>query len=447
MALSNANPPGLSGPNTSSNFVRADDLEQRVVSRIEVDTVQSEKQFVNRWPTLFEILNRKTQSPVDLWSFYVYMRDEQRNIDYLDFWIDTVQHMGLCKTYVKGLKQSLAVNERIRNADQTFNSATGQSTPLRQQTPPSNRQSNTSSRDSKSSSLLLDLLMRNNLLEESDSRRMSAFLRGESSVRSSDPLVNAKIDELKRQSQTPSDDNLRDTTKESNSAKRVSRINPQMIETMIQQDLLPPEKPFKDSHFATREKLNQSAQNIVRTYFLDSSPKRIVIPPEMVERVIRAVHRDGRDDPEIFDESREFVFKAMEHEAYPNFLRYHALSNVTSKSATYRMLGSFLSGLGAFWTGYTLIFLDYQPKQVRWVVVVPFFFAFYLLLSSYYRVDPLLYFAGYSESYASKRGLVPIKEPFVKNLLRRRSIFVLLLILLMTAVLSIIFALVPGRRL
>ncbi|KAG7906570.1 hypothetical protein KL905_002466 [Ogataea polymorpha] len=447
MALSNANPQRLSGPNTTSNFVRADDLEQKVVSKLEVDTLQSEKQSVNRWPTLFEILNRRTQPPVDLWSFYVYMRDEQRNIDYLDFWIDTVQHMGLCKAYVKGLKQSLAVNERIRNADQTFNSAPGQSTHLGQQTSPSNRQSNTSSRDSKSSSLLLDLLMRSNLLEESDSRRMSAFLRGETSVRSSDPLVNAKIDELKRKSQTPSDDNSKDASSESNSAKRVSTINPQMIETMIQQDLLPREKSLKDSHIATREKLSQSAQNIVDTYFLDSSPKRIVIPPEMVERLIQAVQRDGRDDPEVFDESREFVFKAMEHEAYPNFLRYHALSNVTSKSAAYRMLGSFFSGLGAFWTGYTLIFLDYQPKQMRWVVVVPFFFAFYLLLSSYYRVDPLLYFAGYSESYASKNGLVCIKEPFVKNLLKRRSLFVLLLILLMTAVLSIIFALVPGRRL
>ncbi|KAH3660693.1 hypothetical protein OGATHE_005025 [Ogataea polymorpha] len=327
MALSNANPQRLSGPNTTSNFVRADDLEQKVVSKLEVDTLQSEKQSVNRWPTLFEILNRRTQPPVDLWSFYVYMRDEQRNIDYLDFWIDTVQHMGLCKAYVKGLKQSLAVNERIRNADQTFNSAPGQSTHLGQQTSPSNRQSNTSSRDSKSSSLLLDLLMRSNLLEESDSRRMSAFLRGETSVRSSDPLVNAKIDELKRKSQTPSDDNSKDASSESNSAKRVSTINPQMIETMIQQDLLPREKSLKDSHIATREKLSQSAQNIVDTYFLDSSPKRIVIPPEMVERLIQAVQRDGRDDPEVFDESREFVFKAMEHEAYPNFLRYHALSN------------------------------------------------------------------------------------------------------------------------
>lgn len=40
----------------------------------------------NRLPTLFEVLARRTQPPVDLFSFYIYMRDQQRSVDYLDFW-------------------------------------------------------------------------------------------------------------------------------------------------------------------------------------------------------------------------------------------------------------------------------------------------------------------------------------------------------------------------
>lgn len=40
----------------------------------------------NRLPTLFEVLSRRTLSPVDLFSFYIYMRDQQRSVDYLDFW-------------------------------------------------------------------------------------------------------------------------------------------------------------------------------------------------------------------------------------------------------------------------------------------------------------------------------------------------------------------------
>jgi len=40
----------------------------------------------NRLPTLFEVLSRQTLAPVDLFSFYIYMRDQQRSVDYLDFW-------------------------------------------------------------------------------------------------------------------------------------------------------------------------------------------------------------------------------------------------------------------------------------------------------------------------------------------------------------------------
>lgn len=40
----------------------------------------------DRLPTLYEVLARKTKPPVDLFSFYIYMRDQQRSVDYLDFW-------------------------------------------------------------------------------------------------------------------------------------------------------------------------------------------------------------------------------------------------------------------------------------------------------------------------------------------------------------------------
>lgn len=40
----------------------------------------------NRLPNLWEVLSRSTKAPVDLYSFYIYMRDQQRSVDYLDFW-------------------------------------------------------------------------------------------------------------------------------------------------------------------------------------------------------------------------------------------------------------------------------------------------------------------------------------------------------------------------
>ena len=39
-----------------------------------------------RLPTLNEVLQRRTLAPVDLFSFYIYMRDQQKSVDYLDFW-------------------------------------------------------------------------------------------------------------------------------------------------------------------------------------------------------------------------------------------------------------------------------------------------------------------------------------------------------------------------
>jgi len=50
------------------------------------DHADQELEQRNRLPTLMEVLGRRTLAPVDLFSFYIYMRDQQRSVDYLDFW-------------------------------------------------------------------------------------------------------------------------------------------------------------------------------------------------------------------------------------------------------------------------------------------------------------------------------------------------------------------------
>ena len=39
----------------------------------------------DRLPTMFEVLSRRTLAPVDLYYFYIYMRDQQRAVDYRAF--------------------------------------------------------------------------------------------------------------------------------------------------------------------------------------------------------------------------------------------------------------------------------------------------------------------------------------------------------------------------
>lgn len=55
-----------------------------------------------RLPTLFEVLNRMSAPPVDLWTFYEFMRTHYRGVEYLDFWLDAANHVKLCKLYVEG---------------------------------------------------------------------------------------------------------------------------------------------------------------------------------------------------------------------------------------------------------------------------------------------------------------------------------------------------------
>ncbi|KAG0672866.1 Bud site selection protein, Revert to axial protein 1 [Pichia californica] len=459
------------------------DLEKQT-GKLQNFTSEPDTSTRDRWPTLFEILNKKTQSPLDLWSFYVYMRDEQNSVDYIDFWIDTVQHINLCKVYVKGLRDSLLANSRLKQADIVTNvlnrdsvnakQETHQSEPIGEIEPPqtryslkrtnstgndnsnksATRNSQASSKNSRSSSMLLDLLMKHDLLEGEDPHRLSTFLRGENYVRTSDLLVNAKIDELKRKSQNFQSNtslnqqpDLTSSTNNNSSSYRMSRINPEMVETLIQEDFDPNRKAFEKSHLISRVSLRKSTRNILNTYFSENSEKRIDLPQEIVNNIKFELETQGRDDPEVFDAAREYIFKAMEYSAYPDFLRNTALRNVTKKSALLRIMGSMICGLAAFWTGYTLIFMDFQPKPTRAVVVIPFFFMSYLFFSAFYRVDPFLCYAGFAESNATPGGIVPIREPYVKKVLRKRSFFVLAVICAVAAAFSVIFALVPGKRL
>ena len=53
---------------------------------------------LNRLPTLGEILANKSKSPVDLFTFYQFMKDVEGKIDYLDFWFDLINHLNSSTT-------------------------------------------------------------------------------------------------------------------------------------------------------------------------------------------------------------------------------------------------------------------------------------------------------------------------------------------------------------
>ena len=116
-----------------------------------------------------------------------------------------------------------------------------------------------------------------------------------------------------------------------------------------------------------RSDLRSAAEKILYTYLLPGSEREVVLPREMVLDIQTAIEKDQRDDPEIFDAAREYIFQAMEREAFPGFLRQKALGNLIRVSSLARLIIGLLALFGGFWAGFAMIFLGYSRVTRCWV--------------------------------------------------------------------------------
>lgn len=482
----------------------------------------------NRLPTLFEVLNLRTQAPVDLWCFYVFMREEYRGIEYLDFWLAVVKHLSLCRNYVRGLRQSIIASERDMSSSRT-------------------------------SSVLLDTLIQDGTLDDTDSHRLSAFLRGEDpdgnpgslyrlsalldTLSTKDQHLANEIQQLRAQQQTqqihhqnhqmndlhnlPSPNTSAAAAAWAQEKRKPVGANGSPIRVVLPQSPLtnhsanslldekvespdprfdqagatasyrpsnpvaanvtpttnpiprsgttsalydqglsatPPQRTGTNgsepkftnyvqqpmpseatSSFVTRNDIKQSTHYILVTYFIPGAEREIVLPQRIMRAVRHAIEVDGRDDPEVFDEAREYVFEAMQREAFRAFLAAKALGNTTPFGSVIRLIVGLVAMFAAFWVAFILIFLDWDPKSTRLWLILPFSVGVYGICSGLYNLDPLLAILGYSETGPGK--MIRIKEPYVRSLLVKRSCYVLGVIVVVTAAFVVLFALVPGHRL
>lgn len=132
-----------------------------------------------------------------------------------------------------------------------------------------------------------------------------------------------------------------------------------------------------------RTDLIASAERIFSRYLMAGADKEIYLPASLritefpiSSSVLPAVTHPDYDQesraqalvPDMFHHQKEFVYRSMEMDSFPRFLRAKAFGNLTGISALVR-LGL---GLVALWaglaTGFSLIFLDTKPKVTRlWV--------------------------------------------------------------------------------
>lgn len=413
-------------------------------------------QPLRRLPTLYEVLNRRSKSPVDLWGFYIFMRDYQNAVDYLDFWIDCITHLRLCKDYVKGLRESLIISERHKSSSDEKHKSTS-----------SEKAENV--RESVSSSLLLEALLSEGLLDDKDNKRVSSFLQGNEYINTSDPRISSIFSPQEEepltstaQPQSPFKDVYEplstpekvfagDIQRRSSNKdiftqdRRSTRIVPEQLEKYIAN--------VKNGNI-NRATLKSSSRNILNTYFQDTSPKRLNIPDRIIRKIRHDIDLQGRDDPDVFEDAKNYVYSAMELESFSHFLHHYALHNLGNRSCLVRLiLGLFLLFAG-FWIAYCLIFTNIKPKAIRAVLIVPFFLGVYLILTFFYRLDPLMVLFRYSDNpelaihknQRRKHFVKNLYEPFVVSLQKKRALWILLLTCLISAAFSVLFGLVPGHR-
>lgn len=116
-----------------------------------------------------------------------------------------------------------------------------------------------------------------------------------------------------------------------------------------------------------RADIRASAEKILYTYLLSGSEREIMLPRNILDDITRSIEEDGRDDPEVFDGAKDYVFQAMERDAFPGFLRQKALGNIVQPSMLIRMIIGLISLFAALWTAFILIFLDYSRTTRCWV--------------------------------------------------------------------------------
>jgi len=122
----------------------------------------------------------------------------------------------------------------------------------------------------------------------------------------------------------------------------------------------------------SRQDIRASAEKILYTYLLQGSEREIIIPVGILEHVTDSIENQGRDDPEVFDSAKDYVFQAMERDAFPGFLRAKALGNIVQPSMMLRLVVGLVALFAAIWTAFVLIFLDMSRSTRCWVCWLSF---------------------------------------------------------------------------
>lgn len=236
------------------------------------------------------------------------------------FRLDVSQHMSLCRHYVRELRRSVLVA--------TPDGGSRPSSTILENIPDISAEAGPSAYRAAST-------------EKDADSRLSAFLRSENPSQPSPPETGHSEKQTSEERPRPSFMNSTPDTRYNSS-----------------------DSP---GHTVTRTDIRRSAEKILYTYLIPDSEREVILPAEMLTAIIELVERDGRDDPEVFDQAKDYVFQAMERDAFPGFLQAKALGNLVPLSILSRLVVSLISFLGAFWASFYVVLTDRSRATRCWV--------------------------------------------------------------------------------
>jgi hypothetical protein len=243
--------------------------------------------------------------------------------------LDVAQHMSLCRHYVRELRRSVMIG-----------------------TPDAEKSA------SKRSSAVLEGLgdmnhpvggpsMLTSEKEKNQDAQMSAFLREEAANGNN-------------MGHSPSGSVGSQGVRQTSSHERQSRPSFMSSPMELTSDSNSP------AHTVARADIRASAEKILYTFLLPGAEREIILPHAITHEITVSIEDRGRDDPEVFDAAKDYVFQAMERDAFPGFLRMKALGNLVPPSMMMRLVIGLLAMFGAFWTAFTLIFLNESRRTRVW---------------------------------------------------------------------------------
>ena len=198
-------------------------------------------------------------------------------------------------------------------------------------------------------------MYRGNAEKNGSPRRLSAFLRTENTNGNAVPNVT-------QATHSPSHSL---TSQKSTTIRRPSAERPPRTSFMSTPDVLTDTN--SPGHTVGRTDIRASAEKILYTFVLQGSEREIILPDGILNRITYAIEEEGRDDPEVFDDAKDYVFQAMERDAFPGFLQAKALGNLVPLSVMARLAMGLASLGSGFWAGFYMT-LTSKPKHIRsWV--------------------------------------------------------------------------------